>query len=130
MSLAASISASFGPTPRTYMMGVSRPGTIRMLKHPPHHRVAMRPVPQTAGRIQCKIRRLSHIRCVDRHLGFNRLGQSEFGFGEVVHLLKVEPELRAIVEEAGKAQSRVGSDGSLASNNLTDARGRHANDHG
>src|ERR1035438_381147 len=33
MSLAASISATFGPTPRTYITGVSRPGTIWMLQH-------------------------------------------------------------------------------------------------
>jgi len=46
---------------------------------------------------------LSRICFVDAHLCFNGLGQGELGFGEVVHLLKIEPELRAVIEEAGQA---------------------------
>jgi hypothetical protein len=59
---------------------------------------------------------------VRAHLSYNGFGQGELGFGEVVHLLKVEPELRAVIEEAGQAQSRVGGDGALAANNLADPR--------
>jgi hypothetical protein len=37
-----------------------------------------------------------------------------------VHLLKIEPELRAVIKEAGQAQSRIGGDGALAANDLTE----------
>src|ERR1017187_7252296 len=40
MPLKASISDTRGPTPRTYITGVSRPGTLRMLKHLPPMRVS------------------------------------------------------------------------------------------
>lgn len=42
----------------------------------------------------------SRIRFVDPHLGFNGFGQSEFGLGEIVHLLKIEPELQAVEDGA------------------------------
>src|ERR1700723_1708501 len=144
MFLAASISATFGPTPRTYITGVSRPGTVWMLN-------GLRPAGQTRiarayflnplcvrarlqscrksgveagalapGGLDQNVRKplmkhaLRRIRFVDAHLCFNGFGQGEFGSGEVVHLLKVEPELRAVIEEAGQAKRRVGSDGALA----------------
>lgn len=44
-----------------------------------------------------------------------------------MHLLKVQPELRAIAEEAGHAQRGVRRDQPLAVNNFADARCGHTN---
>jgi hypothetical protein len=44
-------------------------------------------------RNKCAVMSLSCRRFVDTHLCFNGFDQGEFGFGEVVYLLKVEPEL-------------------------------------
>jgi len=71
-----------------------------------------------------------HLRpSVSLNLPLNPLVQLEPCLGQVVHLLEVEPELRAVAEELRQAQSSIGRDRSPAMNDVADTRGRNANFH-
>jgi hypothetical protein len=59
----------------------------------------------------------------------NRLTQFKASLGQVVHLLEVEPELRAFAEELRQAQRPIGRDRSAAMNDVANARGGDANFH-
>ncbi len=63
------------------------------------------------------------------NVSLNRLAQFEPSLGQVVHLLEVEPELRTVAEEAGKAQGCVRGDRAAAMNDVANARGGDAASH-
>jgi len=67
---------------------------------------------------------------VGLNLTFNGMFQFDLCLGQVMHLLQVQPELRAVPKEASKAKRRIRRDGASAMNNVPDARRRYANLHG
>jgi hypothetical protein len=60
---------------------------------------------------------------VGLNVPLNRFAQFKASLGQVVHLLEVEPELRAVAEELRQAERRVGRDRSAAMNDVANARG-------
>jgi hypothetical protein len=63
----------------------------------------------------------------DFNVAFDGILQFQTRFGQVVHLLEIEPEFGAVAKETGQAQSGIGRDGAFAVDNFADAGGRDAN---
>src|SRR5579863_8144344 len=86
-----------------------------------------------AGRLmpsyRCLLRLAESRRVEGFHLALNGLMQFHSRFREIVLLLKIHPELRAVAEEARQAERGVGSDGAPAMNDVSNPRRRNSNPH-
>ena len=64
--------------------------------------------PRPANPLKSSCVMLSGIRFVDAHFCFNGFAQREFGFSEVVHLLKIEPEFGLLSKNRAKRRAVSG----------------------